>query len=168
MPHGLFLGSHLATIDRLDTAPQPPTPRTEELSLVSLLRRVKSAATSDSGASAKDWKKILTQGWRKQENPCEAPEAENPEDPAYDADRVEKWEKEQVRYEAEVKAFDRVDHVKTSIAHSTVGYSSESSHRSIELTRSVSGGHRFIASGIRGHYQQCYPDLSFCRILLWR
>jgi hypothetical protein len=31
-----------------------------------------------------------------------------------------KWENERVRYEAEVKAFDRVKYVTVSIAHSTV------------------------------------------------
>jgi len=123
MPHGLFLGSHLATVDRLDTAPVPPPERGEDDGVISLIRRARMNALPK-----KDWTVILPARWRKQ------PEHVDPSHPAFpseeEVEEVEQtkeekeadatWEREQARYEAEVKTFDRVEFVSVSIAHSTV------------------------------------------------
>ena len=117
MPHGLFLGSHLATIDRLDTAPIPPSDRGENDGLMTMFNRIRA-----NGLPKQNWSGVLPAKWRKSTegvNPSAEPEEEiEPTKEEQEADA--KWESERVRYEAEVKAFDRVKYVTVSIAHSTV------------------------------------------------
>ena len=118
MPHGLFLGSHLATVDRLDTTPVPPPERGEDDGVGSLINALRE----------KDWTAILPARWRKQSDHVDAPCSVSPSEadvqevePTEEEKRAHaKWEREQARYEAEVKTFNRVEFVSVSIAHSTV------------------------------------------------
>lgn len=117
MPHGLFLGSHLATVDRLDTAPVPPPDRAENDGLMTMFNRIRT-----NGLPKQDWSVVLPAKWRKSAevattSPGQEEERElTKEEKEADA----KWENERVRYEAEIKAFDRVKFVTVSIGHSTV------------------------------------------------
>jgi hypothetical protein len=123
MPHGLFLGSHLATVDRLDTAPVPPPERGEDDGVISLIRRARMNALP-----RKDWTVILPARWRKRSEHVDASsltfpsdeEVEEVEPTKEEKEADAKWEREQARYEAEVRTFDRVEFVSVSIAHSTV------------------------------------------------
>lgn len=130
MPHGLFLGSHLATIDRLDIAPRPP-PERESLSYSAFMRRARSRPL----LPGKDFLGILKHrknaGAEDDQSPSRSGGAasrrgsqvevglDNETEERLEAEE-EEMEKERERYEAEIKAFDRVNYVRISIGHATV------------------------------------------------
>jgi metal iron transporter len=127
MPHALFLGSHLATVDRLDIAPRPPI----ELSKP-IMRRI----------PGQDLLSMLPERWRplgrteklrrelgyssqSAAGQTAAPGPTTLEGP--DRKRMEVDEeiehmimKDQARYQAEMNAFDRVKFASIHIGHATV------------------------------------------------
>lgn len=171
MPHGLFLGSHLATVDRLDTAPVPPQDRAEKEGLITVFNRIRA-----NGLPKQDWSAVLPAKWR-QRQADRTPQMEvetDTEDRELTKEEQEadaKWENERVRYEAEVKAFDRVKYVTVSIAHSTVSNEVDSAWKpspdSIALLIKPDR-HDTLASRIRCDYQQCHLDPRIGSLLLRR
>lgn len=128
MPHALFLGSHLAGVDRLDIAPRAP-PERGSISYAAFVRRAKAMPRMP----RKELLKSLTHRRRAPAQETEAgsesvsrrgsyggaTEYRDSND-RFEEEEEEKWEKEKARYEAEVKAFDRVSFVALSIKHATV------------------------------------------------
>lgn len=171
MPHGLFLGSHLATVDRLDTAPVPPQDRAEKEGLITVFNRIRA-----NGLPKQDWSSVLPAKWRqRQVDPTPPMEAEtDTEDRELTKEEQEadaKWENERVRYEAEVKAFDRVKYVTVSIAHSTVSNEVDHAWRAVLNSTAplvTSDRHDTLASRIRCDYQQRHLDSSLGSLLLRR
>jgi hypothetical protein len=170
MPHGLFLGSHLATVDRLDTAPVPPQDRAEKEGLITVFNRIRA-----NGLPKQDWSSVLPAKWRqRQADRTPHMEAEtDTEDRELTKEEQEadaKWEHERVRYEAEVKAFDRVKYVTVSIAHSTVSNEVDPAWRAVlNSTPLVTlDRHDTLASRVRCHYQQRHLDPSLGSLLLRR
>lgn len=145
MPHALFLGSHLSTIDRMDIAPRAP-PERGSLTYAAFLRRTKVFPN----LPRKELLKSLVQR-RRNAGQTAASQSGQEEDAGgydtngsyrdssdrYEEEEEEKWEKERARYEAEVKAFDRVSFVDLSIRHATVCAPSL-------LVNMQRGYHRFI------------------------
>lgn len=171
MPHGLFLGSHLATVDRLDTAPVPPQDRAEKEGLITVFNRIRA-----NGLPKQDWSSVLPAKWR-QRQADRTPHMEtetDTEDRELTKEEQEadaKWEHERVRYEAEVKAFDRVKYVTVSIAHSTVSNEIDPAWKpfpdSVVLLVTLDR-HYTLASRVRCNYQQRHLDPRLGSLLLWR
>lgn len=126
MPHALFLGSHLATVDRLDIAPRPPI----ELSKP-ILRRIPGQDLL--GMLPERWRPIGQTEKLRRELGCPARSSGQTSEPGpttsedRDRKRMEVDEeiehmimKDQARYQAEMNAFDRVKFASIHIGHATV------------------------------------------------
>lgn len=174
MPHALFLGSHLATVDRLDIAPRPPI----ELSKP-ILRRI----------PGQDLLSMLPERWRPlgqieklrrelgypsstvvQETSVPAPTISGTADQKrlkVDEEIEHMIMKDQARYQAEMNAFDRVKFASIHIGHATVRSSCSwigvSLHRSLLTDR-----HGVVSVRIRCDNQLEHLDLGGCSFLLRR
>ncbi len=129
MPHGLFLGSHLATIDRLDTAPRPPP------------ESLKSSTSSASSVSARSRKTIVPKRWQAHldrgldmlrldrigwaRRRCSADAAiemggPGAADKPDGAQPLSKLTLAEMAYERDMGTFDKITWAKVHIAHATV------------------------------------------------
>lgn len=133
MPHGLFLGSHLATIDRLDVAPRQPLERGHDETLVSLFKQT---------SGVKQWWRSVVFGQHANNAATTTTTTTTTASPTphasdMDAEGRSNWSRaddqatsdmasekghleQRARYEDEMALFDRVRYVSVSIAHSTV------------------------------------------------
>ncbi|KAJ9102599.1 hypothetical protein QFC21_003000 [Naganishia friedmannii] len=127
MPHALFLGSHLATVDRLDVAPRPPLVHSRPFFqkfarkdlLDKLLHRWRPAASSTTSRQAGRRASTSSQAMGGSEDA--APDAgRTGRDTPIDEEIEHMIMKDQVRYEAEMNTFDRVKFASIHIGHATI------------------------------------------------
>jgi metal iron transporter len=132
MPHGLFLGSHLATIDRLDIAPRPPpeTSSADSSSLPSCLTRKLPRRFRDMLEKPSSWLDLKRLG-RQQRPPHETPQSftsgveltEIGGDNKDIVPMISKEEAEATTYRNQLQQFDRISFARVHIAHATVSAS---------------------------------------------
>lgn len=128
MPHALFLGSHLATVDRLDVAPRPPIEpskpflgkfsgrdlfsmlpqRWRPLAPVEKLRRELGQSSISAPRQVPMAGEGATNGQRLDRKHTEV-----------DEEIEHMVMKDHARYEAEMNAFDRVKYASIHIGHAT-------------------------------------------------
>ena len=130
MPHALFLGSSLAGIDRLDMIPKPPSPdngtkRSFKMPSLGLVRRLK-------GQSAPREEETIEME-RTTTRPFDLPMLDDNSPREADADskpdvlpaitrKETEMEAAMRKYEAELKAFDRIRWTDLHISHATVSF----------------------------------------------
>lgn len=128
MPHALFLGSSLAGIDRLDMIPKPPTPddgtkRSFKMPSLGLVRRLK-------GQSAPREEEVIEME-RTTTRPLDLPTLDDESTREAETDskpdilppvtrKETEMEAAMRKYEAELKAFDRIKWTDLHISHATV------------------------------------------------
>lgn len=128
MPHALFLGSHLATVDRLDVAPRPPIELAKPFmrnfpgrDLLSMLpQRWRPLGRADKLRRELRLTSISSQG---QVSVGEGSATAPPPDRKFkdvDEEIEHMIMKDQARYEAEMNTFDRVKFASIHIGHATV------------------------------------------------
>lgn len=135
MPHALFLGSSLAGIDRLGMIPTPPThddnsKRSFKMPSLGLVRRLKGQPATD----AREEETIemertsstrLTDSPNLEDGTAREGDTDSKPDVLPPAPRKEtEIEAAMRKYEAELKAFDRIRWTDLHISHATVSYSS--------------------------------------------
>jgi len=129
MPHALFLGSSLAGIDRLDMIPKPPSPddgikRSFKMPSLGLVRRLK-------GQSAPREEETIEMERTTTRPLADLPALEDTSAREADADskpdimpavtrKDTEMEAAMKKYEAELKAFDRIRWTDLHISHATV------------------------------------------------
>ena len=130
MPHALFLGSSLASIDRLDMIPKPPShddqaKRSFKLPSLGLIRRLK----GQSPINVREEETIEME--RTTSRPLEVPTLDDSLAAEADADskpdilppvtrKETELEAAMRKYEADLKAFDRIRWTDLHISHATV------------------------------------------------
>ncbi|KAK8861356.1 hypothetical protein IAR55_002175 [Kwoniella newhampshirensis] len=135
MPHALFLGSSLASVDRLDTLPIPPAPERKRRSVAmpslnlnpfrrrTLHRRQASTQENDEEVLANPLSSVVSTSSRARVL-MEAPETPSKDIPMELDAGMTKEERafamEQRKYEDEVRRFDRIAWVNVHLLHSTI------------------------------------------------
>jgi metal iron transporter len=128
MPHALFLGSHLATVDRLDVAPRPPLehsrpflrsfPRKDLLD--KLLKRWRPGNPANASRPSIGRPSTPSEV-RRQSEDANSRTGRTGRNSPIDEEIEHMIMKDQVRYEAEMNTFDRVKFASIHIGHATVG-----------------------------------------------
>jgi metal iron transporter len=132
MPHALFLGSSLAGIDRLDMIPKPPThddkiKRSFKMPSLGLVRRLK--GQSAIGAREEEAIEMERTSTRLDiptldDNSAREGDADSKPDTLPPVTRKEtEMEAAMRKYEADLKAFDRIRWTDLHISHATVSFS---------------------------------------------
>ncbi|KAK4688793.1 hypothetical protein P7C73_g1320, partial [Tremellales sp. Uapishka_1] len=117
MPHALFLGSSLASVDRLDMVPVPPSavPAKKSFKMPTMLARRKRQAKSVD-------LELSDIGRSNSRSSSRTTSAAKGGEPAVmqEDDRETELEAKQKVYEEDVKKFDRIKWVKLHVLHSTI------------------------------------------------
>ncbi len=130
MPHGLFLGSHLATIDRLDTAPRPPSGFETSSSATTTTENEVSFVPMTSRGTLEGWMEylkrragplVIKRRWKRSDAPeqLEVPSSYNAGKSPVRAITRDKEELE-AAYKRDIGQFNRIKFAKVHIAHATV------------------------------------------------
>jgi metal iron transporter len=131
MPHALFLGSSLAGIDRLDMIPKPPSPddgtkRSFKMPSLGLVRRLKGQSAPREEETI-EMERTTTRPFTDlptlDDSSAREADADSKPDilPAV-ARKETEMEAAMRKYEAELKAFDRIRWTDLHISHATVSF----------------------------------------------
>lgn len=129
MPHALFLGSSLASIDRLDMVPKPPThddksKRSFKMPSLGLVRRLKGQSTNNvREEEAIEMERTSSRIDLPTLDDVSAREADADSKPDIlppAARKETEMEAAMRKYEADLKAFDRIRWTDLHISHATV------------------------------------------------